>query len=55
MSAGIEVAANQTAFTPLDMQTRQLDGVIRVTPHACTTWEEIGMLVEAIRALSISE
>ena len=55
MSAGIEVAANQAAFTPLDMQTRQLDGVVRVTPHACTTWDEIGMLVEAIRALSISE
>lgn len=55
MSAGIEVAANQVAFTPLDMQTRQIDGVVRVTPHACTTWDEIGMLVEAIRALSISD
>lgn len=52
MSAGIEVAANQAAFTPLDMQTRQLDGVVRVTPHACTTWEEIEMLVEAVRDLS---
>jgi cysteine desulfurase / selenocysteine lyase len=52
MSAGIEVAANQAEFTPLDMQTRQLDGVVRVTPHACTTWEEIEMLVDAIRELS---
>lgn len=51
ISAGIEVAANQAAFTPLDMQTRQLDGMVRVTPHACTTWEEVEMLVEVIREL----
>ena len=55
ISAGIEVAANQAAFTPLDMQARQLDGVVRVTPHACTTWEEIEMLVDTVRTLSISE
>lgn len=37
MGIGIEVAANLATFTPLDMHERQLDAVVRASPHACTT------------------
>lgn len=45
MAIGIEVAANQAAFTPLDMQERQLDVVVRASSHACTTSAEIDQLI----------
>jgi selenocysteine lyase/cysteine desulfurase len=48
MGMGIEVAANQAAFTPLDMYARQLDAVVRASPHACTTTDEIDQLIEAV-------
>ena len=52
MDLGIEVAANQAAFTPLDMHERQLDAVVRATPHACTTIDEIDQLIEAVTLIS---
>ncbi len=52
MDMGIEVAANQAAFTPLDMQARQLDAVVRASPHACTTTDEIDQLIEAVKVIS---
>mgnify|MGYP006189891889 FL=1 len=48
MDMGIEVAANQAAFSPLDMHARQLDAVVRASPHACTTTDEIDQLIEAV-------
>lgn len=36
MAQGMEVAANQAAFTPLDMHARHLDAVVRVSAHAST-------------------
>jgi cysteine desulfurase len=52
MGIGIEVAANQAAFTPLDMHARQLDAVVRASPHACTTTDEIDQLIEAVKVIS---
>jgi cysteine desulfurase / selenocysteine lyase len=52
MGMGIEVAANQAAFTPLDMHARQLDAVVRASPHACTTTDEIYQLIEAVTLIS---
>lgn len=52
MGIGIEVAANQAAFTPLDMHERQLDSVVRASPHACTTLDEIDQLIEAVTLIS---
>ncbi len=52
MGMGIEVAVNQAAFTPLDMYERQLDAVVRVSPHTCTTNDEIDQLIEAVRLIS---
>ncbi|WP_291935190.1 aminotransferase class V-fold PLP-dependent enzyme [Limnohabitans sp.] len=52
MDMGIEVAANQAAFTPLDMHARQLDAVVRASPHACTTTDEIDQLIEAVKVIS---
>lgn len=52
MDMGIEVAANQAAFTPLDMHARQLDAVVRASPHACTTTDEINQLIEAVKVIS---
>ena len=51
MASGIEVAANQAAFTPMDMQARQLDAVVRASPHVCTTADEISQLVEAVKLI----
>lgn len=51
MASGIEVAANQAAFTPMDMQARQLDAVVRASPHVCTTTDEIEQLVEAVKLI----
>jgi selenocysteine lyase/cysteine desulfurase len=52
MGMGIEVAANQAAFTPLDMHARQLDAVVRASPHTCTTTDEIDQLIEAVKVIS---
>jgi len=52
MGLGIEVAANQAAFSPLDMHARQLDAVVRASPHACTTTDEIDQLIEAVKLIS---
>ena len=52
MGMGIEVAVNQAAFTPLDMYERQLDAVVRASPHTCTTTDEIDQLIEAVRLIS---
>jgi cysteine desulfurase len=52
MGMDIEVAANQAAFTPLDMHARQLDAVVRASPHTCTTTDEIDQLIEAVRLIS---
>jgi len=51
MEVGIEVAANQAAFTPLDMQERQLDAVVRASSHACTTSAEIDQLIEVVKRI----
>ncbi|MFP8780141.1 aminotransferase class V-fold PLP-dependent enzyme [Hydrogenophaga sp. RWCD_12] len=51
MAKGIEVAANQAAFTPLDMQTRELAAVVRVSPQASTAPGEIDALVREIHTL----
>ena len=51
MVSGIEVAANQAAFTPLDMQARQLDAVVRVSAHTCTTDAEIEKFIDAVAQL----
>lgn len=48
MDIGIEVAANLSPFTPLDMHERHLDAVVRASPHACTTIDEIDQLIEAV-------
>jgi cysteine desulfurase / selenocysteine lyase len=47
MARGVEVAANEAAFTPLDMGTRGLQAVVRVSPHTDTTPEAIDGLVNA--------
>jgi cysteine desulfurase/selenocysteine lyase len=52
MGMGIEVAVNQAAFTPLDMYERQLDAVVRASPHTCTSTDEIDQLIEAVRLIS---
>ncbi len=52
MDIGIEVAANLSPFTPLDMHARQLDAVVRASPHACTTTDEIDQLIEAVKVIS---
>jgi selenocysteine lyase/cysteine desulfurase len=52
MDIGIEVAANQAAFTPLDMHARQLDAVVRASPHACTSTDEMDQLIEAVTLIS---
>lgn len=51
MVRGIEVAANQAAFTPLDMQARQLDAVVRASAHTCTTQAEIEQFLAAVAQL----
>lgn len=52
MALGVEVAANQAAFTPLDMGVRRLDAVVRASPHACTTSCEIDHLIQAVKLVS---
>ena len=52
MAIGIEVAANQAAFTPLDMQVLRLDAVVRASPHTCTTSDEIDQLIQAVKLIS---
>jgi selenocysteine lyase/cysteine desulfurase len=48
---GIEVAANQAEFTPLDMQARQLDAVVRASAHTCTAQAEIEQFLDAVAQL----
>lgn len=48
---GVEVAANQAAFTPLDMQARQLDAVVRASAHTCTAQAEIEQFLDAVAQL----
>lgn len=48
MDRGFEVAANQASFTPLDMQTRNLDSVVRISAHSCTTQSELEEFVAAL-------
>lgn len=51
MAQGMEVAANQAAFTPLDMHARHLDAVVRVSAHASTAAEDLEDLVRALHGL----
>lgn len=51
MARGVEVAANQAAFTPLDMQARQLDAVVRASAHTCTTQAEIEKFIGLVAQL----
>jgi cysteine desulfurase/selenocysteine lyase len=48
MDRGFEVAANQASFTPLDMQARNLNSVVRVSAHSCTTQSELEEFVAAV-------
>lgn len=48
---GIEVGANGVPYTPLDMQARGLDGVVRATLSYLNTEDEVQRLVEALARL----
>lgn len=51
-ACGIEVSANQAAFTPLDMHARGLDSVVRVSAHAHTSPAEIAHFLDSVAQLS---
>lgn len=48
----IQVAASGMGFTPLDMQSRQLDSVVRVSVAWHTTQADITALVRALKSLT---
>ncbi|TDP63197.1 selenocysteine lyase/cysteine desulfurase [Roseateles toxinivorans] len=47
----IEVGANGVPYTPLDMQARGLDGIVRATLSYLNTEDEVQRLVEALARL----
>lgn len=49
---GIQVAASGMGFTPLDMQARQLDSVVRASVSWQTTPADIAALVQALNAMA---
>ncbi|MFO3796789.1 MAG: aminotransferase class V-fold PLP-dependent enzyme [Anaerolineales bacterium] len=51
LAMGLEVSANQATFTPLDMQARNMDAVVRVSPHSTTTLEARDALVLTLHEL----
>ena len=51
MRQGVEVVVNQAAYTPLDMQARQLDAVVRASPHACTTVDEVETFIREMHEM----
>lgn len=48
---GIDIVVNQAAFTPLDMQARQLKEVVRASPHVCTSSDEIETFIREMHSL----
>lgn len=48
MREGVEVVVNQAAYTPLDMQARQFDAVVRASPHSCSTSDEVENLIRVM-------
>jgi len=51
MKKGIDIVVNQAAFTPLDMQARQLKEVVRASPHVCTSSDEIETFIREMHSL----
>lgn len=49
---GVRVGANKVPYTPLDMQARGLDGVVRASVSWLNTDEEIARLVREIAAVA---
>ncbi|WP_248806009.1 aminotransferase class V-fold PLP-dependent enzyme [Pseudomonas sp. MWU13-2100] len=50
--SGINLGANGTAYTPLDMQVRGLSAIARIAISHLNTVEEIDTLLQALRALA---
>lgn len=51
---GIQVAASGMGFTPLDMQARGLDSVVRASVSWQTTPQDIAGLVAALQTLAVT-
>jgi selenocysteine lyase/cysteine desulfurase len=51
---GINIGANGVAYTPLDMQARELESIARIAVSYLNTEEEIGVLLESLRELAES-
>jgi selenocysteine lyase/cysteine desulfurase len=49
---GINIGANGVAYTPLDMQARELDSIARIAVSYLNTEEEMDVLLEALNELS---
>ncbi|KPA92671.1 aminotransferase class V-fold PLP-dependent enzyme [Pseudomonas sp. RHF3.3-3] len=50
--SAINIGANGTAYTPLDMQARELPAIARVAVSYLNTEQEIGLLLEALGQLA---
>lgn len=50
--SGINLGANGTAYTPLDMQARDLPAIARIAVSHLNTGEDIDTLLKALRALA---
>jgi cysteine desulfurase/selenocysteine lyase len=51
-SGGVMVGANGRAYTPFDMAARDLEEIVRVSPHAYNTGDEVDHLLDRLRDLS---
>lgn len=50
--SNINIGANGTAYTPLDMQARELPAVARIAVSYLNTGQEIGLLLQALARLA---
>lgn len=51
-SQGIAVGMNGRGYTPFDMAARDLDEIVRLSPHIYTSEAEIDTALQAIAALA---
>ncbi|MDP3706966.1 MAG: aminotransferase class V-fold PLP-dependent enzyme [Polaromonas sp.] len=52
MEAGVNVAVNGIAFTPLDMQARGLIEIVRASPHIHTSDADVDRLIRAVELIA---
>lgn len=52
---GMVLAVNGMAYTPLDMRARGLHEIVRASPHAYTTADEVDDLLAAVRKLAAGQ